>query len=84
MQTFQLPKEIIMNRFNARVIEANIPAARATTQRQYGRKPVTVKQGRELDDITEWLEDQDAAEIELICSEMSNRRRASGRRNLNS
>lgn len=32
-----------MNRFNARVIEANIPAARATTQHQYGRKPMTAK-----------------------------------------
>lgn len=73
-----------MNRYNARVIDANIPAARAVAQRQYGRKPVSVKQGREFDDVTEWLEEQDDAEIELICAELNNRRCASGRRNLNS
>lgn len=73
-----------MNRFNARVIEANIPSATPVTQRQFGRGKLTTQQARESQDITEWLQEQDDAELELIVAEVSNRRRAAGRRNLNS
>lgn len=71
-----------MNRYNARVVEAKIPAAQAITQRQFGRGKLTRKQARECEDITEWLQEQDDAEVDLLLAEISNRRQASGRRSL--
>lgn len=72
-----------MNRFNARVIESKIPSAAPVAQRQFGRGKLTAKQVREREDITEWLQEQDDAEMDLICAEMSNRLHAAGRRCLN-
>lgn len=73
-----------MHRYNARVVEAKIPSAEPVSQRQFGRGKLSAQQTREAQDITEWLQEQDDAELELIVAEVSNRRRAAGRRNLNS
>lgn len=69
-----------MNRPNAHVVEANIPAADAPTPEQFGRCNYTPKQRREMDDITAWLEEQDEAEVEFLVMEMAAKNLRAGRR----
>lgn len=71
-----------MNRPNAHVVEASIPAAEAPTPKQFGRGNYTPKQRREMDDITAWLEEQDDAEVEFLVMEMANKNNRAGRRSL--
>lgn len=69
-----------MNRPNAHVVEANIPSADAPTPEQFGHGNYTLKQRREMDDITAWLEEQDEAEVEFLVMEMANKNSRAGRR----
>ena len=72
-----------MNRPNAHVVEANIPAAEAPTPKQFGSGNYTPKQRREMDDVTAWLEEQDDAEREFLVMEMANKNSRTYRRSLN-
>lgn len=55
-----------MNTANRSVVESSIPSALEPIDMKKG---VTVKQKRELDDITAWLEDQEDAEMQFLTSE---------------
>ena len=72
-----------MNRPNAHVVEANIPAAEAPTPKQFGTGNYTPKQRREMDDITAWLEEQDDAEREFLVMEMAMKSNRANRRAMN-
>ena len=72
-----------MNRPNAHVVEANIPAAEAPTPKQFGTGSYTPKQRREMDNITAWLEEQDDAECEFLIAEMAAKNLRAGRRAMN-
>ena len=72
-----------MNRPNAHVVEANIPAAEAPTPKQFGAGNYTPKQRREMDDITAWLEEQDDAEREFLVMEMAMKSNRANRRAMN-
>lgn len=71
-----------MNRPNARVVEANIPAAEPRTARQAGCGELTPRQRREMEDITAWLKEQDDAEVEFLVAEMANKNNRLGRRGM--
>lgn len=71
-----------MNRPNAHVVEANIPSAEAPTPQQFGRGNYTPAQRREMDDITQWLEDQDEAEVEFLVMEMAAKNSRAYRRSM--
>lgn len=72
-----------MNRPNARVVEASIPAAESVTRQQFGRAHRSLSQRRERDDITQWLEEQDEAELELLIAEVANKNNRAYRRSMN-
>lgn len=61
-----------MNRPNATVVESNIPAAVESRDFKGG---LTVKQQREQEDITAWLEMQEEAELDLLREGLSHTRR---------
>lgn len=71
-----------MNRSNAHVVEANIPAAEAPRPDQFGRGNYTPAQRREMDDITQWLEEQDDAEREFLVAEVANKNHRAYRRSM--
>lgn len=71
-----------MNRPNAHVVEANIPAAEAPRSDQFGRGNYTPAQRREMDDITQWLEEQDDAEREFLVMEMTAKSNRAYRRSM--
>ncbi|MCL2874746.1 MAG: hypothetical protein FWF12_00330 [Betaproteobacteria bacterium] len=70
-----------MNRPNARVCEAKIPAA--IEPYRFNQVKSNVKQYREQEDITAWLKDQDDAEIDFLTCELSNKGNREYRRSLN-
>jgi len=68
-----------MNRPSRFVIESSIPSAQQKIDFTNG---TTVKQRRELEDITAWMEMQEECEMELLVSELTWRNKRNGRRSL--
>lgn len=64
---------------NARVVESAIPAAEGKVSFTNG---ATLKQRRELDDITAWLEEQEEAELEFLVEELAGKQHRAMRRSL--
>lgn len=71
-----------MNRPNVHVVEANISVVEVFCSDQFGRGNYTPAQRREMDDITQWLEEQDEAEVEFLVAEMVNKSHRAYRRSM--
>lgn len=52
------------------VVESNIPAAIAPSREQLG-SGLSVRQRREMEDITTWMELQEEAEVDLLMQEIA-------------
>lgn len=71
-----------MNALRDTAAEAKLTAAAPTNPETKGRglKPLTHKDRRLLDDVTDWMAEQDDAEVEFLLAEVANKNRRAGRR----
>lgn len=67
------------NTLNTIALESNLQAAVQPSDNPFGRIRVTIKQARELEDINDFEEEQDRAEVALLITQMSMRGHRSGR-----